>query len=274
MQVCHPPSLPPFCIHWPDVWLWRASGPHRRGRSAFGEPHWQGKLLLLLLREAVSCCCCCCCPVFASNPGLAALSGPHCSLRRPRPPLPHSPCTEGGRVGWEKLAFPPLPPLPCPLPLSGMLGEVEACLQGSARGRQAGLQAGLCKPAGPSRLHLAARLKWPPTRGWGCKGIKGDEMMGVWLPKRGQKICTDPLPVGQRLSASLWPAPVPQIPTPRMALAARVRRAGRAAAAASLPTSRILWGGRRQGQRQNVSRLPGVRTPLCCCLPQDKMAAG
>lgn len=185
MQVCHPPSLPPFCIHWPDVWLWRASGPHRRGRSAFGEPHWQGKLLLLLLREAVSCCCCCCCPVFASNPGLAALSGPHCSLRRPRPPLPHSPCTEGGRVGWEKLAFPPLPPLPCPLPLSGMLGEVEACLQGSARGRQAGLQAGLCKPAGPSRLHLAARLKWPPTRGWGCKGIKGDEMMGVWLPKKG-----------------------------------------------------------------------------------------
>ena len=44
-----------------------------------------------------------------------------------------------------------------------------------------------------------------------------------------EKICTDPFPVGQRLSASLLPAPVPQIPTPRMALAARVRRAGRAA---------------------------------------------
>ena len=131
-------------------------------------PHWQGKLLLLL-REAVSCCCCC--PVFATNPGLAALSGPHCSLRRPRPPLPHSPCTEGG-WGGKNLPFLPCLPLPLP-PLPGMLGEVEACLQGSARGRQAGLQAGLCKPAGPSRLHLAARLKWPPTRGWGCNRVKG-----------------------------------------------------------------------------------------------------
>ena len=78
--------------------------------------------------------------------------------------------------------MPFLPCLPSPaLPLPGMLGEVEACLQGSARGRQAGLQAGLCKPADPSRLHLAARLKWPPTRGWGCNRVKGDEMMGVWL---------------------------------------------------------------------------------------------
>ena len=164
------------------------------------------------------------------------------------------------RVGWEKLAFPPPP-----LPSQGCWKRLRR-LQGSARGRQAGLQTGLCKPAGPSRLHLAARLKWPPTRGWGCHRLDLDEIMRMWLQGRVQKICTDPFPVGQRLSASLLPAPVPQIPTPRMALAARVRRAGRAAAAASLPTSRILWGGRRQGQRQNVSRLPGVRTPTVLLL--------
>ena len=208
---------------------------------------------MLLLREAVSCCCCC--PVFAKNPGLAALSGPHCSLRRPRPPLPHSlPCTEGG-VGKTCLSSPPLPSQGCWKRLRR--------LQGSARGRQAGLQTGLCKPAGPSRLHLAARLKWPPTRGWGCHRLDLDEIMRMWLQGRVQKICTDPFPVGQRLSASLLPAPVPQIPTPRMALAARVRRAGRAAAAASLPTSRILWGGRRQGAEAECLQTPWRANPHC-----------
>ena len=139
------------------------------GPFAFGEPHWQGKLLLLL-REAVSCCCCCC-PVFARNPGLAALSGPHCSLRRPRPPLPHSPCTEGG---WGGKNLPFLPCLPSPaLPLPGMLGEVEGCLQGSARaGRPACRRACANLQARPACTWQPPRLKWPPTRGWGCYRVK------------------------------------------------------------------------------------------------------
>ena len=208
---------------------------------------------MLLLREAVSCCCCC--PVFAKNPGLAALSGPHCSLRRPRPPLPHSlPCTEGG-VGKTCLSS-PSPPIP------GMLEEVEAfagVCTGQA-GRPADGPVQTCRPVPPPP---GSRLKWPPTRGWGCHRLDLDQIMRMLLQGRVQKICTDPFPVGQRLSASLLPAPVPQIPTPRMALAARVRRAGRAAAAASLPTSRILWGGRRQGAEAECLQTPWRANPHC-----------
>ena len=151
-------------FHQPDVWLCRASsGPHRRGRSAFGEPQQPGgKLLLLLLREAVSCCCCC--PVFAKNPGLAALSGPHCSLRRPRPPLPHSlPCTEGG-VGKTCLSS-PSPPIP------GMLEEVEAfagVCTGQA-GRPADGPVQTCRPVppppgSPPKMAAYPGVGLPPAR--------------------------------------------------------------------------------------------------------------
>ena len=110
LQLCHP------LLHWPArrLALQGIRAPPEGPFCFWLEPHWQGKLLLLL-REAVSCCCCC--PVFATNPGLAALSGPHCSLRRPRPPLPHSPCTEGGReggVGKTCLSSPASPPPPFP----------------------------------------------------------------------------------------------------------------------------------------------------------------
>ena len=59
-------------------------------------------------------------------------------------------------------------------------------------------------------------------------------------------------------------SPVPQIPTPRMAPAARVRRAGRAAAAASLPTSRILWGGLRAGAEAECLQTPTRANPPHC----------
>ena len=119
------------------------------GPFAFGEPHWQGKLLL---REAVSCCCCCC-PVFARNPGLAALSGPHCSLRRPRPPLPHSPCTEGGReggVGKTCLSSPASPPPP--FPSQGCWERLRGVCRGlhGQAGRPAGGPVQTCRPVPPA----------------------------------------------------------------------------------------------------------------------------
>ena len=145
-----PALVPISSFHHPDVWLCRASsGPPRRGRSAFGEPQQPGgKLLLLLLREAVSCCCCC--PVFAKNPGLAALSGPHCSLRRPRPPLPHSlPCTEGG-VGKTCLSSPASPPPP--FPSQGCWERLRGVCRGlhGQAGRPAGGPVQTCRPVPPA----------------------------------------------------------------------------------------------------------------------------